>query len=155
MQVIYADQKLDTTGAGLFLAGPTPRRSDVLSWRPEAISILEKLKYSGKVFVPERSDWSIKFNYIDQILWEREALDNCSVIVFWVPRNMETMPSLTTNIEFGYYMACSPERCLYGRPPESVRNGYLDWLFHNRKENSKIHDSLEELLKEALWTLIF
>ena len=150
MQVIYSDQTHHGFDNSIMLCGPTPRRSDVLSWRPEAISILEELNFSGKVFVPERLDWSVKFDYVDQILWERKALDECSVIVFWVPRNMETMPALTTNIEFGYYMASSPERVLFGRPPTSVHNGYLDWLFHNRKENSKIHDSLETLLEEAV-----
>lgn len=150
MEILYADQPLNTDGPGIFLAGPTPRRSDVPSWRPKAIEILKELQFAGKVFVPERKDWSVQFDYVDQILWERKALDNCSIIAFWIPRQMETMPALTTNIEFGYYIACSPERVLYGRPSSAVHCGYLDWLYDHRKEDEIIYDSLESLLKEAV-----
>jgi hypothetical protein len=111
----------------VFLAGPTPRSSDILSWRPQAIDLLKKNDYGGYVYVPERKDWKIQFDYCEQIEWELQGLDDCEKILFWVPRDMETMPSLTTNCEFGMFIKSG--KVWYGRPEDSVKNKYLDYLY--------------------------
>lgn len=45
------------------------------------------------------------------------------VLLFWVPRNMTTMPGLNTNIEFGRHE--SSGRLVLGLPPEAVSVHYL------------------------------
>jgi hypothetical protein len=130
----------------LFLAGPTPRSKNVASWRPEAIRILGKIGFDGNVLVPERSDWTAANCYEHQIKWEWAGLDNCTLIVFWVPREMATMPALTTNVEFGLYVRSKP--CLYGRPSSAVSCRYLDYLYENATGAAPI-DNLEQLMQQA------
>ncbi|GAB4000508.1 hypothetical protein GCM10029992_32630 [Glycomyces albus] len=56
------------------LADPVPREHGALSWHPEAIRALrERRDRPGRLAV--------------------------YVILFWIPRDMVTMPSVTTNIE--------------------------------------------------------
>jgi hypothetical protein len=107
--------KIDPYMKAIFLAGPTPRSNDVKGWRPEALEILE------------RADWAVKFNYDDQITWELNGLDYCNVIMFWIPRNMETLPGLTTNVEFG--MNIKNNSVIYGRPDGAIHTKYLDTIY--------------------------
>jgi Nucleoside 2-deoxyribosyltransferase like len=127
MEVFFSDQPVVVRHPSLFLAGPTPRSSDVASWRPQALTILQHIGFAGTVLVPERRDWSVKFNYLDQVEWEYAGLEACSVLAFWVPRDLEKLPGLTTNVEFGRYVASG--RVLYGRPQGSPHTGYLDWMY--------------------------
>ena len=144
MNIIYSDMPLPeivydknwnvidplfTFNKSIFLAGPTPRKPEVKSWRPEAIEILKELKYDGYVLVPERQDWSVKFEYEDQVEWEYEALSRTRYIIFWVPRSFPDMPALTTNVEFGCWLIKRPHRVYYGRPDTSEKNRYLDWFY--------------------------
>src|SRR4051812_6654080 len=128
MKVFYSDQSLDVVDwkvPSLFLAGPTPRNKNVPSWRPEALTILESLNYNGQVLIPERGDWKSLIEYTHQVEWEDTGLLNACRIVFWVPRNMETMPALTTNVEFGRFY--QDLRMIYGRPDDADHIRYLDW----------------------------
>lgn len=143
MKLIYAAERIAFEGRSIFLAGPTPRSQDVDSWRPYAIELLEKLNFDGTVLVPEKRDWHTKFNYISQVEWEWEGLENCDAIIFWVPRNLETMPAFTTNVEFGSYVRSW--RALYGRPDGSPKNDYLDWLYE-KVTKRKPHNDLYSLL---------
>ena len=127
MNTIFAGETLSFRHPSIFLAGPTPRSPEVLSWRPEALDILTEVRFSGVVVVPERRDWLVKFSYQDQVEWEYQALEICSVIAFWVPRHVHTLPGFTTNVEFGRYVGSG--RCVYGRPDDSPHTGYLDWLY--------------------------
>ena len=145
MKISYSDKPLTVEMNSIFLAGPTPRSSEVKSWRPEAINYLEKLEYSGQVIVPERENWE-GTDYIDQVEWENEGLNECSVIVFWVPRDLKTMPALTTNIEFGRF--CQDTRILYGRPVNAPKNRYLAWLYKESLGREPI-DDLEGLMTTA------
>ena len=163
MKVIYSDNAIPKYSLGedyIFLAGPTPRRKDVASWRPEALDILKKLNFTGTVFIPEYSNTIIAeddFNYIGQVEWEREALVRCGAIgaiLFWVPRHIQDMPAFTTNVEFGYYLARYPKSIYYGRPDWAVKCDYLDWLYE--KETSfKAYNNLEKMTEDILdWFLI-
>jgi hypothetical protein len=127
MNIIFAGEALELQGPSIFLAGPTPRSSEVPSWRPEAIDLLRELGFTGTVLIPERQDWTIKFSYADQVEWECAGLESCSVIAFWVPRQLPAMPGFTTNVEFGRYVGSG--RCVYGRPAGAPHTGYLDWLY--------------------------
>ena len=57
------------------------------------------------------------------------------------------MPAFTTNVEFGYYIHTG--KILYGRPDNSKKNKYLDWLYE-LDTNMKPINNLEELLKESI-----
>jgi hypothetical protein len=148
MNAIYADQKIEFKGPhSVFLAGPTPRVSHVSSWRPEALQILEDLHFEGDVLIPERSNWQIKFAYLDQVEWEYQGLQTCSRIVFWVPRKLTTMPGLTTNVEFGFYL--NSGRVLYGRPDDAEKCRYLDWLYEKITRQKPLNN-LRDLLIAAV-----
>lgn len=97
--------------------------------RPDALEILRwdlTFKDDITVLVPERLNWT-GWDYLEQVEWEWEGLEKCDAIVFWIPRNLLTMPAFTTNVEFGSYVRSG--RAWYGRPDDSPKNGYLDWLY--------------------------
>lgn len=147
MKIIYSDQEpFDGVGKAVMLCGPTPRSQLVESWRPRAIDILNQKKYSGIVCVPEPSNNIYSKNYLSQTEWEYSCLYNCSKIVFWVPRKMETMPALTTNIEFGYWMAEDPKKVFYGRPDDAQSIRYLDWMYKKKTDRNPFCD-LEQMLE--------
>ena len=148
MKTIYSDEPpLPAMLPSIFLAGPTPRSKDVPSWRPEAIEILKKLNYKHYVCIPEFKHGE-QIDYLTQVNWEKQCLHYCSQIVFWVPRNMENMPALTTNCEFGFWMAKNPGKVYYGRPDHSVHNRYLDWLYEDIKKE-KPFTELSKLLEHV------
>ncbi|MGH3387921.1 MAG: nucleoside 2-deoxyribosyltransferase domain-containing protein [Actinomadura sp.] len=111
--------------AAVFLAGPTPRDPGVASWRPEAIDLLQR-QWAGDgrlvVFSPERRSGHYA-DYTDQIDWEERALHRADVVIFWVPRDLATMPALTTNVEWGMWHDSG--RVVFGAPPEAPKNRYL------------------------------
>lgn len=141
----------------LFLVGPTPRSPDALSWRPEAMDILAQLDYCGIVYVPEPFHGS----YVEQIHWETSHLTYCNVIAAWVPRDMATMPGLTTNIEFGEWF--HNPKFVYGRPDDAPHCRYLDERYKYRDSTitgtseetqsrfgNKPHTSLRSLLEAVV-----
>jgi len=153
MKLIYTSDKVELVGNSIFLAGPTPRSSKVPSWRPKAIEKLASLNFPGTVLVPEGRNWVetlANFNFKDQVEWEWQGLENCSAIVFWVPREIDTMPAFTTNVEFGSYVRSG--RAYYGRPDNSEKKGYLDWLY--KKTTGRDHfNNLDELLTYVVFLL--
>lgn len=148
MIINYSDKSVLKGKKSIFLAGPTPRSLDVETWRKEAISILNELGFDGIVYVPELEVDNRTFNYDNQVWWEREALYNASTIIFWIPRSAQ-LPAYTTNLEYGYWIAKNSDKCLYGRPDDSERNKYLDWLYHTETGRTPINN-LKELLKNAV-----
>lgn len=166
LHVVTSDMVLDkasewSSGPNVFLAGPTPRSSSVLSWRPEVIDTLRNKGFSGTLLVPERSDWTTLKDYSDQTNWEWDAMALSDLILFWVPRDMAVMPALTTNVEFGFQMGmlfANPEfrltkEVIYGRPDNAPSVRYLDDLFKrvikDRPVYSSLNDSLDALVKWA------
>ena len=57
-------ENMDIKGKSLFLAGPIPRDENAISWKKEAIDILEKYEFSGTVLIPEKRDFVAKSNYM-------------------------------------------------------------------------------------------
>ena len=143
----YSDEIVIKGKKSIFLAGPTPRDENTVSWRIDVCDRLEKLGFDGVVYNPEYSSWKPKSSYIDQAEWEREALTEATVILFWIPRDLKDMPAFTTNVEFGYWLHTG--KIIYGRPDNSVKNKYLDWLY-KLDYNKEPFNDLDKLLKEAI-----
>lgn len=147
MKINYSDESIIKGEKSIFLAGPTPRGKEAISWRKEACNLLEQMGFDGVVYVPEYSTWKPKESYIDQAMWERMALTEATIIMFWIPRHLPDMPAFTTNVEFGYWIHTG--KVLYGRPDNAEKIKYLDWLYE-LDYNIKPINNLEDLLKEAI-----
>jgi len=149
MQVIYANQSFpESWSSAIFLAGPTPRSAEVPSWRPEALRLLAAAGYDGVVFVPEDEDGEWRHSYLEQVEWESAGLNFADVIVFWVPRALETLPAFTTNVEFGHWVGSG--KAVLGYPPGAPKNRYLDWLLDHHARGQRPAGSLEATLSAAL-----
>ncbi|MEZ4453269.1 MAG: nucleoside 2-deoxyribosyltransferase domain-containing protein [Nannocystaceae bacterium] len=147
MQVVYARQPFPRAFTrALFLAGPTPRSPEVPSWRPDALAALAARGYDGVVFVPEDSDGSRRFDYVDQVEWEEEGLRLADAIVFWIPRDLATLPGFTTNVEWGVWYDSG--RAVLGAPSRAPKMDYL--RHYAAKVQAPIADSLEATLDAAL-----
>ena len=147
MRVNFSDEVVLKGKKSIFLAGPTPRGKEVASWRIEAVKKLEELGFDGVVFVPEYSTWIPKENYEDQANWEREALTEATVILFWIPRSLPDMPGFSTNVEFGDWM--HSKKVIYGRPDGAPKTRYLDWLYRT-DYNEEPFNNLDKLLEYAM-----
>ena len=143
MKVIYARQPLPKS---IFLAGPTPRDTNTESWRPKAIELLEVKGFQGTVLVPEDAEWSPKFTYDDQVEWEWEAISLSTVVLFWVPREIASMPAFTTNIEYGYTI--KDRNLAIGWPKDAPKNRYLESLARRHRLN--VMHTLEETVDLAI-----
>lgn len=153
MIINFSDEAVNETKGlkSIFLAGPTLRDSSFdLSWRKEACAILETLGFSGIVYVPEFGKSDNPMDFINQAGWERKALMRSDVIVFYVPRKFPELPGLTTNVEYGMYLARKPLASLLCCPPGSEKNRYLEWLYNEEKPGAHIFRDLKEVLQEAV-----
>ena len=147
MQIIYAKEDAPRQiTKSIFLAGPTPRSDDGKSWRPDALSILEQQCYDGVVFVPEPRDGIWHGDYIGQVEWEEQHLNMADCIVFWVPRDMKTMPALTTNIEWGEWKDSG--RVVLGAPHNAKSIRYMRHFAEKLCVNH--YDTLASTLQHAI-----
>jgi len=147
MEIVYArDPFPETVTSSIFLAGPTPRSEDTQGWRDEALQLLTTYGYEGHVFIPEPKDGGWAENYDDQVEWEDEGLRRADCILFWVPRDMDGMPGLTTNDEWGAWKASG--KCVFGAPPEAVKVRYQQ--HHAAKLKVPSLTSLSSTVKAAL-----
>lgn len=60
--------------------------------------------------------------------------------MFWIPRSLPNMPAFTTNVEYGYWISKNSEKVIYGRPDDSEKNRYLDWLYKTETGKMPIND---------------
>ena len=147
MEIVYAQESLPKViNKSLFLAGPTCRDEDGNPWRKEAVEILKKSGYDGVVYIPEPRDGSWAKNYDDQIEWEELCLNQADCIVFWIPRDLKTMPAFTTNIEWGKWEDSG--KVVLGYPKDAEKMRYL----HHYAEEFKvsISSTLEDTLTDAI-----
>ena len=154
MDIVYAGEEApQIIRKSIFLAGPTPREPNFLlssppSWRPTALKWLAQNGFEdGTVFVPEpnpkRGKWE---DYSDQIEWEEKHLHMADCIVFWVPREMQRMPGMTTNVEFGRWYESG--KVVLGSPIGVPKMRYLEYYAH--KFHAWIGYTLEETLRYAV-----
>lgn len=147
----YENDQIDLARKSIFLAGPTPRSTEVKSWRPQALEILEQLEFDGDVFVPEfGSGKHGDLEYAHIIDWELEHLGKATVVCFWIPRNLDTMPAFTTNVEFGYHLQNG--NVVYGRPNDAPKNRYLDYLYQKHYQTAPqttLFDTLQTCVKNV------
>lgn len=109
--------------------------------------VLGDLGFAGTVLIPERPNWTTRFDYQDQVEWEFVGLERADALLFWVPRDLETLPGFTTNVEFGRYVASG--RMVYGRPARRPHNRYLDWLYA-KCTGLDPHETLLETARDAV-----
>lgn len=120
---IHALENTPVDGFSVFLAGPTPRNKEVVSWRPEMIKLLREQGFTGDILIPEKKgDW-LDYDYETQTRWEVEYLNKANLILFWVPREISNMPGFTTNIEFGEFMHSG--KIILGYPHTAHKMRYM------------------------------
>jgi len=116
-----------STAPSIYLAGPTYRIIDgaepPIGWRNKASQILES--WEGAVYIPE---WrgGVKpegWTYSRQVDWEMQAMENATVILFWIPRELPVLPAFTTNIEFGEFLQTG--KIVVGAPKDAPNNRYI------------------------------
>ena len=138
MKVIKTLQEIQPgDNKAIFLAGPTHRiKSGTVtvtsegydvprSWREDAIKLFEDIRYDGVVYSPEwpNNEKPDGWTYEKQVQWEVDALNAADIIIFWIPRDMEKLPALTTNIEFGEWMHSG--KIVVGAPNNAVKMDYI------------------------------
>ncbi|MFH9136895.1 nucleoside 2-deoxyribosyltransferase domain-containing protein [Streptomyces sp. NPDC017524] len=127
VHVVHVDEEAPASwAAAVYLCGPTPADPAEPSWRPEAVAAL-RATWRGAgtlaVFLPEPAPGGSYPAYADQIEWEENAMRRSDVILFWIPRDMERLPGLVSNIKWGAW--CDSGRAVLGAPPEAERMAYL------------------------------
>jgi hypothetical protein len=147
MHVVYATElPPESFSHALFLAGPTPRSAGVKSWRPGALRLLCKAGYDGVVFVPEPRNGKWHEEYTRQIEWEEQCLHMADCILFWVPRDLDTMPAFTTNDEWGAWK--NSGKVVFASPPRAAKVQYQ--RYYAEKLRVPMADSLPEAIRASL-----
>ena len=88
-------------------------------------------------------------NYDFQVNWENDALDMSMAILAWIPRDMKTMPALTSNVEFGLYVKTG--KLFYGRPHNAPKTRYLDHIYR-KYVGREPKETLRDLVGEVVTT---
>lgn len=152
MTVVYSQEPFPKDEMkSIFLAGPVPRKEYELSWKNEALEILDSMGYNGVVYIPENRNPEQKEGNFDlqaQFDWEYTCMCACDAIVFWIPREMRSdfeMIGLTTNVEFGRFLNSNKLFC--GCPDEAPRMEYLKLISRDKYE---WHNTLEDTLKSVV-----
>lgn len=131
----------------IFLAGPSPRKETDYNWRGEAVKLFCDIATEKLILILPLPKHGIFPNYDEQVKWEQVYLAYSNVVMFWIPRDLDTLPGFTTNVEFGMYVT-SP-KTIYGRPDDAPKNRYLDFLFGFYQQR-QIAKTLEETVKQSL-----
>lgn len=145
--IVYAlEEPPEHYEKSMFLAGPTPRRHGVQSWRPEVIRLLILAGYDGVIFVPEDRSGIWHGDYDHQVEWEERYMAMADCILFWLPRQMDSMPGLTSNDEWGFWR--NSGKAVIGAPPDAEHVRYQLW--HAARLHVPQADSLAEVVQLAL-----
>ena len=147
MKIVWAtEDPPDSFSSAIFLAGPTPRSNTVQSWRPKCLQILKRNGYQGVVFVPEPKNGERYADYDRQVSWEEMGLRMADQILFWIPRQLESMPAFTTNVEWGMWFDSG--KAVFGAPPQAPKNTYL--RHYADKFGLPVCETLEETVGATL-----
>lgn len=176
MNIVYSlEEPPESFSKSIFLAGPTPLSTDVQSWRPQALELLERKNYNGVVYVPENRPGSKEMVIPDDGYpkWEHDAMDKSDLILFWLPRDLTMtprtisdiakltgpelatykpwlkLPAYTTNVEFG--LTAQFGKALFG-PIHGDKNEYLNFVAD--KFHIPLFHTLEGMLNEALFEIL-
>jgi len=148
LEIVYANEPApEMYGKCVFLVGPTPRDPDTPSWRPNMISALSRNGYNGVIFTPEPRDGKWQHDYDTQVEWEKTHLTLADIIIAWVDRRLWKMPAFTTNVEFGTWIDSG--KIVYGRPNDSEKVRYLDWLYKDRGYGEP-HTTMQMLAEDVI-----
>lgn len=155
VSIIHATEPLvDLKENVCFLCGPSPRDSNIVSWRKEAIELFEKHNYTGTLLIPEDRTWKHKAEYDSQVQWEYDGLLQSTHIMFWIPRDLNNMPGYTTNVEFGMIIGNLewakiiekiPPKIVLGSPEGTPKMSYLNW--HADRLGIPRYNTLEDTVK--------
>lgn len=150
MQYVYARESFEghEQAPSIFLAGPIPRSDEIASWRPEACRLLKAYAFDGTIFVPESRSGKSAVEYDFLIPWKKRGLDLATVILFWVPRDLEKLPGFTTNIEWGRCTIKYPWKLIAGFPASAPKMGYFGE--DAREHNIPLHHDLESVCHLAI-----
>jgi hypothetical protein len=157
LNLVCAREPLPDVGPTVFLAGPTPTAGAVPSWRPAALAELARQwadqpaagEQELTVLSPESRGGKRAAHYDDQVDWETAARAAATAILFWIPRDLATLPGFTTNVEFGLDAASG--RAVLGCPPDCPnpeRNRYL--IYVARRHGVPVRESLPATVAAAL-----
>lgn len=147
MRIVYATESApESLTSSIFLAGPSPRHPEHPNWRIDALRLLEEMGYDGVVFVPLTRDNQWSHSYTSQLDWETKHLNMADVILFWVPRNLETLPAFTTNIEFGTWMQSG--KAVVGWPHEAVKMDVFG--YQTNRYQVPVEHTLADTIETAL-----
>ena len=147
MKVVYTQQPMpEQAQRSIFLAGPTPRDMNTPSWRPEALQELKKQGYDGIVFIPEFETGPFRGNYDEQVAWEELAMNRSDVILFWLPRQINTMPAFTTNDEWGWWK--NSGKVVLGVPDNAEKTAYQKWWANHLQVPTA--NTLRQTISEAI-----
>ena len=130
----------------LFLAGPTLRKGqEGTSWRKEAIAILNDMGFDdGVVYLPENRQGHL--DEAHESHWEEDMLSSCDCILFWLPCNMESLPCLSSRVEWGRY--ATSNRAVLGIPEDAEKMAYIR---HDAQQHQiPIASTLAQTLRSAL-----
>jgi hypothetical protein len=152
VRVVMARESIPA-GPAVFLAGPTPdKKAPVPSWRPEAVDLIAA-RWAGPgpltVLTPESRGGVRAERYEKQVDWETAARAGAAAILFWIPRDMRTLPGMTTNVEFG--LDVTSGRAVLGCPadcPNPERNRYL--VYVARRHGVPVCETLAGTVTAAL-----
>ncbi len=125
MRDLYLEDRIpDPLGPSILLVGPTPNRPRDQGWRMEALNLIDATDVRVTVLCPEYFRTPAgKGSYEDQLDWEDEALASATVLLFFFPRETDSMLGLDATLYWGRYSRATPERCVLGAP---------DWAVHTR-----------------------
>ena len=98
------------------------------------------MQFDGTIFIPEPRNNCWHIEYDSQVKWEAKCLNIADAIVFWIPRDLITLPDFTTNIEWGRWE--SSGKIFLGYPSNAEKMSYIH--FYAQKLNLSTSKTLDD-----------
>jgi hypothetical protein len=158
--LIMAREGLPQGHASVFIGGPNVERGDQEPWRHRAVDLIRArwAEVGGgqplAVLSPESREGRRADRYEDQVDWEIAAREQATVRLYWMWRDMDTMPGMTSNVEIGYDLGRG-RAVVLGLPPDCPnpeRNRYIRHLAGVHR--APVRPTLETTVDAALDLLL-